>query len=101
MASLSSKNATMRYVLFGATANLNVTAHDEGRGFNLDEIFFNSPGSVANYIFGTYSSKPTVLVATSTPVHTRSPGRLGRLDGRKLEWSTNAQDKPKVIENRP
>ena len=92
----------MRYVLFGATANLNVTAHDEGRGFNLDENFFNSPGSVANYIFGTYSSKPTVLVATSTPVHTRSPGRFGaRSDGGKLEWSTNAQDKPKVIENWP
>ena len=76
MASLSSENATMRYVLFGATANLNVTAHDEGRGFNMDENFFNSPGSVANYIFGTYSSKPTVLVATSTPVRTPSPGRF-------------------------
>ena len=57
-----------------------------GIGLNLD--FFNSPGSVANYIFGTYSSKPTVL---------HEPGRT---DG-KLKLFANAHHKPNVIQNRP
>ena len=54
----------------------------------LEPGFFNSPGSVANYIFGTYSSKPTVL---------HEPGRT---DG-KLKLFANAHHKPNVIQNRP
>ena len=54
----------------------------------LEPGFFNSPGSVANYIFGTYSSKPTVL---------HEPGRT---DG-KLKLFANAHHKPYVIQNRP
>ena len=60
---------------------------DEGR-MRLEPGFFNSPGSVANYIFGTYSSKPTVL---------HEPGRT---DG-KLKLFANAHHKPNVIQNRP